>query len=297
MDNDRSRSMHSTPEKGDDYPQKIKAEKWQMDLLRLNPEYTCWGPHEDYMCKKGSDEGGGGWDSRVFIDSWKKFDWALDEYNEVVNFYFTVYRGGIACPDCHETGLNKETEEIRRSFYDFEGVGNRWCDAITQDEVYELVKQGRLWSFVKPNVFYDDKKKLWQVWKREEGKEAVKETIEEKDIKFPTAEEVNKVNRRDYKGSGLNSHDCINSHILLKTRANRLGVYGECHHCDGEGIQFTDDKAKVGLVLWFLHPRKGCSRGVEIKSLEKEDIPAAQKYLTDAAARNAERFSKLPHYK
>ena len=49
----------------------------------------------------------------------------------------------------------------------------------------------------------------------------------------------------------------------------------------------------AGLVLWFLHPRKGCSRGVEIKRIEEAEIPEVVAYLQQAAKRNAERFSAL----
>ena len=27
----------------------IMAQPWQLELLKMNPEYTSWGPHEDYM--------------------------------------------------------------------------------------------------------------------------------------------------------------------------------------------------------------------------------------------------------
>jgi hypothetical protein len=47
------------------------------------------------------------------------------------------------------------------------------------------------------------------------------------------------------------------------------------------------------LTLWMIHPRKGCSRGVEIKSLEEGDVPEAFRFLKHAARRNASRFGHL----
>jgi hypothetical protein len=61
-----------------------------------------------------------------------------------------------------------------------------------------------------------------------------------------------------------------------------------------EGYVYTEDTAHVNLVLWLLHPRKGCSRGVEIQRIQQEDLPEVFEYLRKAADRNAERFSKIP---
>ena len=34
----------------------IMAQPWQLELLKMNPEYTSWGPHEDYMWVKGEEQ-------------------------------------------------------------------------------------------------------------------------------------------------------------------------------------------------------------------------------------------------
>lgn len=71
----------------------LGAEQWQIDLVKANPDYTCWGPHEDYMATRGQ-----GWsDSQVF-HSWNAFGpWGLDDLNECVNFYFSVLPGPSLC--------------------------------------------------------------------------------------------------------------------------------------------------------------------------------------------------------
>ena len=48
--------------------------------------------------------------------------------------------------------------------------------------------------------------------------------------------------------------------------------------------------AHVNLVLWLIHPRKGAGRGVEVKGIKKEDLPAIKAFLAEAARRNADRF-------
>ncbi len=66
----------------DEYDQKdlarLNAEPWMVDLLKVNPEYTCWGPYEDYMGRPGRDEPketnprekNHGWESRMLFPSW-----------------------------------------------------------------------------------------------------------------------------------------------------------------------------------------------------------------------------------
>lgn len=255
--------MRYFPEDGHDQKQlhKLNAEPWMVDLLKLNPDYVCWGPHEDYMCDKG-----GGWAAPSFIPSWKEFGWRLDELNECVNFYFEVVRPDRPCVVCGSTGLNTETKRISEDFYDHARRGTRWCDQITQDEVDALVEAGRLQK-------HSPETGKWESCPR-------------------TAAEVNAANR-----PGVNfdlNHDAINRWILVETRAKRSGVYGLCSVCDGQGSIYTEPVAHLQLVLWMIHPRKGCGRGVEIQRIEKTDLPAVFAFLRKAAERNAQRFAKIP---
>jgi hypothetical protein len=240
----------------------LKAEPWMLELLKLNPDYTFWGPHEDYMWKEGD-----GWDSRILNDSWHDFGFSvLDDLNECANFYFEVVRDSAPCEYCEQTGYNPETKQIADDFFSNAETGHRWRDQITQDEVDTLVEQGRLRK-------YDSEQHVW--------------------VQVPrTAAEVNAAN---HGGGGLGElyHDAINRSILVETRAKRLGVWGYCEHCHGEGEVYTEEQAHVNLVLWILHPRKGCSRGVEVKNIHQEDLPAVFAWLKTAAERNAQRFNKV----
>ena len=47
------------------------------------------------------------------------------------------------CPACDGTGYNPETKHIADNYYQ----GERWCNAITQDEVDALIERGRLRDF------------------------------------------------------------------------------------------------------------------------------------------------------
>lgn len=226
----------------------LNAPAWMLETLKLNPSYTAWGPHEDYMMSKD-----GSWSSPIFIDSWSELDWQLNDLNEVVNFYFEVQRDAEDCRQCEGHGLNPATRQLAEDWYDFTDTGRRWCDKLTQHEVDALWDKDRLSSFPEK----------------------------------PTANAVNDWSRR---GMG---HDAINRFICVQARAEREGFYGECEHCAGKGSVFTAEHCNLALVLWVLHPRKGCSRGVMVKSLTEDQLPEVRAYLRGAAERNAQRFAAL----
>ena len=226
----------------------LNKNDWKINILKKNPDYLSWGNHEDYMIKKNKS-----WESPVELENIENL-WELDDLNELVNFYFEIYRNSKECKWCEGTGLNPATKKISDDWYDFENKGTRWCDKITQDEVDTLWNEGRLSDF------------------------------KEK----PTAEQVNEWER----GKGL-GHDAINRCICIEQRAKRLGVYGHCSTCQGKGYNYTEDKVHLGLQMWFIHPRKGASRGVYLKNIEKEELPKVIMYLKEAQKRNNEKFSRL----
>lgn len=244
---------------------RLNAEQWQLDLLSANPPYCGWGPHEDYMCKTGS-----GWDSRQIVASWAEFGpWGLDDLNECVGFYFELGRASEECKTCGGNGYHPKAQDVVNSFYAHTSKsGNGWHDAITQDEVQALVEEDRLMDWTHEYV-------------RGEGwKKKVPEYV-------PTAAEVNAGQ------TGLRGHDAINRSILIRARLKRLGLPVLCPSCDGHGQTFTEPAAHLSLILWWLHPRKGCSRGIEITRIEKSDLPAVRQFLAAAGDRNAMRFAGI----
>ncbi len=126
----------------DEYDQKrileLNTSPWQVKLLDLNPEYCSWGPYEDSMTSDGQ------WNSPVFYNSWKDFDWGLNDLNELVNFYFELTRHSKNCECCEQTGYNPETYRISEDFYDFNRTGRKWCAKITEDELQVLKDKGRI---------------------------------------------------------------------------------------------------------------------------------------------------------
>jgi hypothetical protein len=283
--------------------ERLGAEPWQLELLAINPSYCSWGPLEDYMITK---EGQRGWDASIITPTWKEFSWSLDDLNECVNFYFHIERASRPCEACDGIGYHTDAQWITESFHGHStpfrsrtgreleaksvltGIGvtyrntslfgfpseetlakygpkfrsfceemrdgdGQWGDKITEDEAKALVKEGR-GSFGK----------------------------------LKTASDFNQAQR----GRGI-GHDCINRSILIEQRCKRLGVPKTCPSCDGHAEEFTEAKPHVSLTLWMLHPRKGCSRGIEVSRIERSEIPAALEWLKKAAQRNADRFSGI----
>jgi hypothetical protein len=125
---------------------RMNASPWQVAMLSVNPEYTGWGPHEDYMCGERD-----GWDSKQMFATWKAFGpWALDDLNECVNFYFELRRESVQCPTCEDgNGYHPSAQEIVNTFYEHQcharGIpsARAWHDKITEDEAKALIDARR----------------------------------------------------------------------------------------------------------------------------------------------------------
>lgn len=79
--------MRKYPDFEDKYDKKdlevLKPKEWQLEQLKLNPDYCSWGNYEDYMTSHSQ------WGSPVEIDCFDEC-WELDELNEMINFYFEI---------------------------------------------------------------------------------------------------------------------------------------------------------------------------------------------------------------
>lgn len=268
--------MRSYPDPIDEYVQEdlkiIKADQWQIEALKMNPSYPHWGNNEDYMM------GGSSWSGPQEIGDTSEL-WGLDDLNECVNFYFFLERKNHQCSHCGGLDVNPASLKIYNDWYGIPSYTGGWYHNISDIEVKALVKAGRLSDFFKSNVHFDDQENKWLTWK--DG-----EKIETTEPDYPTAQAVNEWS---HKGFG---HDSINAWICIKARANHFGVWGNCDECDG-GYIYEEDKAKLKLQLWMIHPRKGCSRGVIINEITKETLPIALTWLKEARQRNQDRFSKI----
>lgn len=151
------------------------------------------------------------------------FDWPIGKIWD--GFLMPKHLIPKQCDDCDQTGYNPETKDIRDDYYDFAGTGRRWVNDITQDEVDALVDAGRLCDFT-------------HKWEKGVGWQ------KDPEKPHPTADAVNEWSRN---GIG---HDSINACILVKRRATRMGVFGLCPTCGGEGYLFANEQHKNDYEEW-----------------------------------------------
>ena len=215
------------------------------------------------------------------------FAWPL---GETWDGYLNPHPAPPGCPLCDGLGYNAATRKIADDFYDHAGFGGRWrydygkapdgrpsiyapwrvigdcrswVNAITQDEVQVLLDRGRLMDFTRHNPGY-----------------------------VPTAEEVNK-----WAEQGM-GHDAVNRSILIEARAKRLGVWGKCGLCKGEGyLPLFPPAAALAYESWERgEPPIGA--GYQLWETTSEGSPASPVFptldaLCDWAEGNATTFASL----
>ena len=120
--------------------------------------------------------------------------------------------------------------------------GGEWSTALAQDEV------DALWAEKRLGLQFTEK---------------------------PTAEQVNLM----AKAGPPMLHDGINMSICCNQRCKRLGIPVPCTECKGEGAVYTVPEPRLELVLWILHPRKGCGRAVVVRSIKEEEVRLAMAFL------------------
>lgn len=168
------------------------------------------------------------------------FDYPI---NKIWNGFSNPYNS-TECNDCGGTGHNKETKQLDDAWYGWHTEpkwiwvvagkrrynDNAWSNHINDEEVEALMKSGRLSNLTMPYWYHlNEENNCWE--KREWTKDGWTEWTKCDKPQFPTAQSVN-----DWNSKGLGfGHDAINKLICVETRAKRMGVYGKCDKCKGEG--------------------------------------------------------------
>lgn len=281
--------------------EKLGAKPWQLELLMMNPSYTSWGPHEDYMAGKDGD----GWNSNQYFDNWKGFSWGLNDLNELVNFYFAINRESKDCPTCAGNSYHPDAQWISESFYSHSSPFKRQTfreqqAAAIMNSFGSVHKSAIEYGFPSEEVLAKYGPEFRAFCERMRTKNHWSDDITQDELNILKAEgrvrnadaTVEQINAHQ-RGRGM-GHDAINRCILIRARCERLGVPCACPECNGSGYVYTAPEPHVSLVLWIIHPRKGAARGVEIKNVEQEDLPAVFEFLREARQRNHDRFGKIP---
>jgi hypothetical protein len=194
------------------------------------------------------------------------FDWPLKKvWAGFENPYSNLSHG---CPICDSSGYNQATKKISDDWYDFDHTGRRWSEAITQDEVEALVAHGRLQEFVGYGYGRNDDG-TWYHW--EKGAKSASGPPQ-----MPDAATVNMRSR-----DGL-IHDAINRWICVETRARRLGVWGHCDVCDGEG-EVWESQAAMNLYEGWKKQEPPTGDGFQVWETVSEGSPVSPVFATSDA--------------
>lgn len=145
------------------------------------------------------------------------------------------------CRACDGTGWNPETKKLSDDWYCHLRTDGKegWRLHLEQEDVQALIDADRLWDFTR-------------VPRTPEQAEIVKRKmanggnswLPESNGYIPTAEEVNEWAR------GRMGHDAINHSVCIRARAKRLGFYGECLFCGGEGEIYASVEIKIKHDGW-----------------------------------------------
>jgi len=169
------------------------------------------------------------------------FDWPLKK--TWWGFLNPWYEFCKRCEACDGTGLNPESARIERAWYDFEGLGVKWCYSIVQDEVKALVKAGRILALT--HRFKVDWSGRGYVPKWVPKWIPIRVGRRLPVLRCPSAADVNR-----WAGSRSLGHDAINRGICVKARCKRLGVWGYCEACDGKGDVWDIPQAEEAAEDW-----------------------------------------------
>lgn len=294
--------MRHYPNREDKYDaedlRRLDPEEWMLDLLKLNPSYCFWGPYEDYMWVEDSKAG---WRARIINETWDEFKIELDELNEVVNFYFEVSRESEECHECGGCGTHPDAQWITESFYQ---TNSPFRNMSFSEQMHQDAFNKRFGSSVGKHSVVSSPEKLYpseEVLDKYDEKfrsfcEEMRDGIGywSKNLTSDDLAALEAAGRR-YSPTDPFSMDAISQYVVCKARCEKWGIPLTCPDCDGHGYIYEDGvKCKVGLVLWLIHPRKGASRGVHVKQINQDQLPAVYKFLRTARDRNAERFAKIP---
>ncbi len=193
------------------------------------------------------------------------FDWPL---HIIWKGYINPY-SSTKCKVCDGSGFNKETKKLSDDWYTYLRTDGQegWEYYLEQEEIQALVDAGRLMNFT-------------HIPRNAEQLEIVKKKIADGGNSWlsfnngyiPSAKEVNEWARKSF------GHDSINHNICVEVRAKRLGFYGVCPLCEGNGYYWCDDKYEKlydefewieppigeGYQLW-----ENCSEGSPISPVFK----------------------------
>jgi len=193
------------------------------------------------------------------------FNWPL---NIIWKGYLSPYRS-IDCKLCGGSGYNPETKKLSDDWYTHSRKDGKegWQYHLEQEDVQALIDADRLWDFTRVPINEEQKRIV-----EEKIKKGGNSWLPFNNGYIPTAKEVNEWARACF------GHDSSNQWTCVKARAKRLGFWGLCELCKGDGSYWCDDKFKKLAEEWeSIEPPKGegyqlwenCSEGSPVSPVFK----------------------------
>ena len=192
------------------------------------------------------------------------------------------------CRKCDGSGYNETTKHLSDDWYNFSNHNGQegWQYHLEQDEVDALLNRGRLMDFT------HEPRNLWQAWVVDQKLVSGRNSwLPFPNGYHPTAKEVNAWARQGF------GHDALNRSICVETRAKRLGVWGLCDHCNGEGEWFVNEQHERHYEEWEkTEPPEG--PGFQLWETTSEGSPISPVFdsidrLCDWAETNATTFGSF----
>lgn len=194
------------------------------------------------------------------------------------------YKHCHTCAYCNGNGMNEATKKISDDWYGYnkpadwvyldENMNRRynraaWHYNLDADDVQALLDADDLWDFTRVPI-NDEQKEIVRK-KREEGGNS---WLPFDNGYKPTVEEVN--HYAIHNPMGL----CGGSQwVCVKAKAQRLGVYGVCSTCNGEGSIWDSEEEKQLSETWKkTNPPRG--RGFQLWETTSEGSPSSPVFRT-----------------
>jgi hypothetical protein len=160
---------------------------------------------------------------RVSLD----FSWERKTWKGYINPY-----PPFNCDVCGGSGLNEATEKLSNDWYTHLRTDGQegWSCHLEQEDVDALIEEERLWDFTR------EPRNSWQFWVVWQKQAAGGNSWLPFDNGYrPTAAEINFWSRQGF------GHDSLNQCICVRARAKRMGIYGLCEKCNGDGYYFANE--------------------------------------------------------
>ena len=134
--------------------------------------------------------------------------------------------------------IQSKTLELSNNFYSHSSsTGKGWNSEITQEEMEMLIKKQRLGN-------------------------PLREVM-------PSLEAINNANRTIGGGNFLYNHDAINRMLLIEFRAKKLGIFGKCRECHGEGSIYTGPWPTQPYLVAYTSKERRQQRGFDKAKYKK----------------------------